>query len=250
MNKIKVTLALLFFFKALSVGQEVQRPEAKLVRSPFMGGNFADVMQEAAIDIKGHAGGPEDMAAIRICSKEPMPMALVIATASPFIMLEYLEHYDYSRDRILFLRSENCLGAKHGIAVTEFWAIPKGATPPASIEAIKASQVRLDVLRTRDTIKNDGDYNAALLKLSSKLQSNPRAIGVIVGFYYKSPSHLLKMNMRKVQRTLRYSKTQQGRYYSHLQKLTGPGTEWPSSSKSKYPDIFIIEVSNDSKFRL
>src|SRR5438067_273686 len=137
MKKILVIVIVLFVCSVTSVSQKSGPPKAKLIRSAFTGGDFLHVIEEAALDLKEYASEPGDMAAVRVCSKEPLPLALTIATASPFIMVEYLEHYGLSRERILFLRAEDCSGNNPEIAVTEFWAIPKGATPPTSVESIK-----------------------------------------------------------------------------------------------------------------
>jgi hypothetical protein len=242
MRKVKVTLALLCLLKALSLGQGEQRPSAKLIRSPFSGGNFIDVVQEAASEIKANADGPEDMAAIRVCSAEPMPVALIIAAANPFAVAEYLEYYGFTPERILFLRAENCPKVVKGIAVTEFWAIPKGAVPPLSVESVKASQARADVVKANGTINSAEAFNDALLKLSSKLRANRGTTGVIVGFYIGKPPHMLKMSMRKAARFLKKSNIKQQQYFSRLQRLTGPYAELPSNSQPKYPDLFVIEL--------
>src|SRR6266403_2160445 len=151
MKKIISIVGLLFISGALLVAQETVKPKAKLVRAAFTGGDFLHVIEEAAIDIKQYAGESEDSAAVRVCTKEPLPVALTTATANPFIMIEYLEHYGFSRERILFLRAEDCLGKNPTIAVTEFWAVPKGATLPPSVQSIKSSQARFEVVRTGDS---------------------------------------------------------------------------------------------------
>ncbi len=165
MKKIVSVVCLLFFSGALLVAQETVKPKARLVRPAFTGGDFLHVIEEAAIDIKEYAGGPGGAAAVRVCTKEPLPVALTTATANPFIMIDYLEHYGFSREHILFLRAEDCSGKNPAIVMTEFWAIPKGATPPPSVESIRSSQARLEVVRTEDTIKSARDYRAALRQL-------------------------------------------------------------------------------------
>jgi hypothetical protein len=85
------------------------------------------------------------------------------------------------RRNISLLRSEGCLSHNPAIAVTEFWAIPKGATPPPSVESIRSSQAQLEVVRTEDTIKSAKGYRAALQQLAAKLRAKPEAAGVIVG---------------------------------------------------------------------
>jgi hypothetical protein len=47
-----------------------------------------------------------------------MPVALFTAAASPFILREHLEQHGFLPERILFLRSEDCLANDARIAVT------------------------------------------------------------------------------------------------------------------------------------
>ena len=83
MKKIVSVVSLLFFSGALLVAQETVKPRAKLVRTAFTGGDFLHVIEEAAIDIKEYAGEPGGAAAVRVCTKEPLPVALTTATANP-----------------------------------------------------------------------------------------------------------------------------------------------------------------------
>lgn len=249
MKKAAVILTLLLCFTARPRGQERNQPEAKLVRSPFAGGDVLHVIQEAALDLKEYASGPGDTVAIRLCSKEPMPVALSTAAASPFIMLEYLEHYGFSRHRVLLLRSEDCLGDNPATAVTEFWAIPEGAAPPSSVESITSSQARLEVVRTKDTIKSAKSYRAALQQLIVKLRAKPGAAGVVVGTYYEHPSPALKQNLQKAQRVLEQNGLSAGRFYVRATPLLG---EQPDDEPNpKYPSLFVVKVgkAKDSGWR-
>lgn len=246
MRKTAAVLALFLCFITLSAGQESKQPEAKLVRNPFAGGDVLHVIQEAALDLKEYASGTGDMIAIRVCSKEPMPVALSIASASPFIMLEYLEHYGFSRERILFLRSEDCIGDNLAIAVTEFWAIPKGAAPPPSVESINSSRVKLEVVRTEDTIKNARGYRVALQELSTKLRAKPKATGVVVGSYYGQLSPILDQNLQKAQRVLEQNGVSSDRFYVRATPLLGERGDDP---EPKYPSMFVVEVARDSARR-
>jgi len=241
MRKAVVVLGLFLYFTTLSLGQESKQPEAKLVRSPFAGGDVIHVIQEAALDLKEYASGADDMVAVRVCSKEPLPVALSIAAASPFIMLEYLEHYGFSRERVLLLRSESCLGDNSAIAMTEFWAIPKGAVPPPSVESIKSSQAQLEVVRTEDTIKSAKGYGAALQKLIAKLRAKPESTGVVVGSYYEKPSLALERSLRKAQRALEQNGLSADRFYVRATPLLGERAD--NDPEPKYPSLFVVEVA-------
>jgi hypothetical protein len=240
---IVVLLGLLLCSGTLLSGQENKQPKAKLVRTPFAGGDVMHVIQEAALDLKEYANGSGDMVAIRLCSKEPMPVALSTAAASPFIMLEYLDHYGFSRERILLLRSEDCLGDNPAIAVTEFWAIPKGAGRPQSVESIKSNQARLEVVRTEDTIKSAKGYRVSLRQLIAKLRVKPEAVGVVVGSYNENPSPTLKKNLHVARRVLEQSRLSGGRYFVRLTPPSGMRSDDPSEPEPKYPSLFVVEVA-------
>jgi|SRR5947209_3676528 len=245
----KVTAAALGFFFCLSnvlLGQENVQPKSKLVHTPFAGGDFLHVIQEAALDLKEYAGA-KDRVAIRVCSKEPMPVALVTATASPFIMLEYLEHYGFTQERILYLRSEDCLGNNPAIPITQFWAIPEGASAPSSVESIKSSQAKLDVIRTEDTIKDIADYRAALQEFILKLRSRPGAVGVVIGSYYNSPSFALQERLRESQILLKQNQLTSNRVFVRVAPLTGMRSDELSELEPDYPSLFLIEITKNCR---
>ena len=140
---MKTTLALatlLLSIVSLSIEQSSQKAKAKMMRTPFAGGDALHAIQEVALDFKEHATDPGDRVAVRVCSKKKMREALLQAAASPFVLQEHLEHYGFNARRILFLRSEDCLARNASIVVTEFWLIPNGAAPPPSVESITAEE--------------------------------------------------------------------------------------------------------------
>jgi hypothetical protein len=245
MTKAAIAVGIFLALAISSPGQDVRQAEAKLVRSPFAGGDALHVIQEAALDLKEYASGAEDRVAVRVCSREPMPVALSTAAASPFILREYLEHYGFLPERILFLRSEDCLANNSRIAVTEFWAIPKGADVPRSVESIRSSQARLEVVRTEDTIKSAADYNAALRELIAKSSAKPEASVVIVGAYYKQPSSALKKNLHKAKRLLEKHGVPPNRVY--VRAAPSSGIREGDEPEPKYPNLFVVEISDSAR---
>jgi hypothetical protein len=177
-------------------------------------------------------------------------VALSTAAASPFVLLEYLEHYGFSREHILLLRSEDCLGANPAIAVTEFWAIPKGATPPPSVESTRSNEARLEVVRTEDTIKSGKTYRAALRQLIVKLRAKPEAVGVVVDSYYENPSPILEKNLHLARRVMEQSGLSAGRYFVRLMPRSGVRSDHPSEPETKYPNLFVVEAPSGSTTRM
>lgn len=131
--------------------------------------------QELAIDLGGvYAKKPDDMVVVRFCSKEALPLALSTSAAAYGYVISILtDSYGYTAERILFLRSESCLGPALGVTATEFWAIPQGAALPDSVEIAKSNQVRLESLAMEGLIGNARSYKAALQRLPERLRANP-----------------------------------------------------------------------------
>jgi hypothetical protein len=223
-----------------SHGQDIKKNEAKMVREPFAGGDALHAIQEVALDLKEHASGADDRVAVRVCSREKMPIALLTATTSPFVLQEFLEHYGFTPQRILFLRSGDCLAQDPSIVVTEFWAIPKGAAPPASVESITADQAQVQVVKSSDTIKSANGYLAALRALAQRVSSRPEGVAVVIGSYYERPSAALERNLKKARSVLKQSNVQANRIYIH----TAPVSSIRNGDEREpaYPTLFVFST--------
>lgn len=217
--------------------------EAKLVRryEKRCGNSCA---QELAIDLGGVYGkNPGDTVAIRLCSKEPLPVALSTSSAAYDYIISILEKsYGYTPDRVLFLRSEDCLGSDRSFAATEFWVIPKDVAPPSSMESVKFSQVQIKSLGMDGLIENARLYKATLQKLPTKLRANPEAVGVVVGYYYRQPSMTMKRNLDEARKALAQSGLPQDRYFVRAAPWTGEQAVDPPDLEPKYPRVFIINT--------
>lgn len=236
-----VWLPFLLAFVIFSQGQDTPKIEAKMVRGPFAGGDSVHAIQEVALDLKGQATDPGDRVAVRVCSKEAMPVALLTAAASPFILHEYLEHYGFKDQQILYLRSEDCLARDRSIVVTEFWLIPKGAEPPASVESITSDQAQVEVVRTSDNIKTAKGYSAALRELIQKLRNRLEAVVVVVGFYHERPGSALERNLQKARSVLVSGNVQASRIHVGTAPLGGIpiGVE----PEPRYPSLYVVSTS-------
>ncbi len=83
--------------------------------------------------------------AVKVCSREPLLFALATAGADPFHIAKLLTGgYGYTTERVIFLRSEDCLSEKEpSRPATEIWTIPEGASLPSHVETLKANKVKL-----------------------------------------------------------------------------------------------------------
>jgi hypothetical protein len=243
-------LGLLLSSSASLPRQASVRPEAKLVHRYENRCGYS-CAQELAIDLGGVYGkNPNDTVAVRLCSKEPLPVALSTSAAAYGYVISILEgSYGYTPERVLFLRSEDCLGSNRAITATEFWVIPKGAALPSSAESMKSNQVRIDPLGMEGLIGSARTYRAALKKLPTRLRGNPEAVGVVVGYYYKQPSLVMKRRLREVRKMLEQSGLPQDRYFVRLAPWTGEQAFDPPDPEPQYPSVFIIEIARDSARR-
>lgn len=243
MRKTAIVSGLILAIVILSHGQDITKTEARMVREPFVGGDALHAIQEVALDLKAHASGPEDRVGVRVCSKEKLPIALLAATASPFLLQEFLEHYNFTPQRILFLRSEECEVQDPSLAVTEFWAIPKGADPPASIESITADRAQAEVVKSSDTITSANVYNTALRDLVQKLSNQPERVAVIIGSYYARPSAALEKNLQKAKNVLKQSNVQANRILVHTARVGG--IREGGEREPAYPTLFVFSTKRD-----
>jgi len=218
--------------------QSSTRSEAKLVHRYEERCGYS-CAQELAIDLGGSfAKESSDTIAIRFCSRESLPVALsTSAAAYSYVITILQDSYGYTPERVLFLRSEACVGSHAGITATEFWAVPKGAALPGSIETTSAKSVRIDSM----TVKSRRGYQAALKKLQDKLLADSQAVGIVVGSYYKTPSPLMKQRLRVAKEILARSKLPRGRYFVRLVSWTGEYS--PGSPEPEYPNLFVVDVA-------
>ena len=87
----------------------------------------------------------------------------------------------------------------------------------------------------------------ALQKLSARLRANPDAVGIVLGYYYKQPSRLMKLRLHEVQRTLKAAGLSEDRYSVRLAPWTGEyGDDDP---EPRYPSLFVVEVAKANSAR-
>jgi hypothetical protein len=246
LQRFALMLGLLFSAIAPWPRQASVQADAKLIHRYEKSCGYS-CAQELAIDLGGVYGkNPDDTVAVRLCSKEPLPVALSISAAAYGYVISILEgSYRYTPERLLFLRSKDCLGADELIAATEFWVIPKGATLPSSVESMKSSQVRIDSLGMEGLIGNVRTYKVALQKLLAKLRGNPEAVGVVVGYYYKQPSPVMKRRLGEARRMLERSGLPKDRYSIRLSPWTGEQSVDSSEPEPKYPSVFVVELRRE-----
>jgi|ERR1044071_793238 hypothetical protein len=207
----------------------------------------SDSVMEASIDLANRIKEPGDMVVVRLCSKDPLPLALFTNAISPTLVIgkNLSSTPNLTPQNILYLRSEDCISSYPLASAGELWVIPKGVNPPSSVESVKYCQLQIKNVASESTIKNNQSYRVELKKISTRLRDNPSLIAIVIGNYYKNPSSSLKQNLYKAQKIFEQNGTPQRQYFVRLQLWTGSYSGNPSEPELKYPNIFITEILKD-----
>jgi hypothetical protein len=224
-------------------GQE--RAEPVLIKRYDKGYSLHSLEDNAAyvVDSAGRGG----RVAVRVCSKESLAVALSIASGDPFALTPILQTvYGLKPDRIIYLRSEGCLGPNAELAATELWAVPEGAQLPSSVESIKSSEIRFESIPKNSTLeKGTRSYRAATRQLISRLRTSKETVGIVLGYYYDRPRPVMKRRLVEIRRALEQSGLPHHRYFVSLTPWKAERGVDPPSPEPSYPTISIVEVSID-----
>ena len=241
-------LSILFVLAAAGppcVAQETI-PQAVLFKRYDRGGSQNRIVEDTftlKLDVK-----PEQKftIALRACSKDPLPFALFTAYPEPLFIGEWLiSGYGYSTERIVYLRSEDCLGKDPARGITEIWTMSEGASFPSHIEKLVSTDAQRVRLGKRPASMEIGvrDYRIALDNLIKELQHDPTARGVVVGYFMKRPGGpTLRRRIREIKRTLERSGLAPERYLVYTDYVYGEVPE--NAPEPQYPEVYIIKKAN------
>ncbi|HMG72318.1 MAG TPA: hypothetical protein VK582_02365 [Pyrinomonadaceae bacterium] len=237
-------LGLALILLALPVlGQsDAQRPQRT---ERYEGGAGDNEITEAAFRLTGLDPKQRERVAIRVCSKEPIVRALASAPANPFEIADRVSGYAYLPEKVLFLRSAQCLSRKNpAITATEIWAIPEGAPLPGYEEILTSNQVKLVRLGKIPAPSNRGirDYRPAVRDLIENLSRNPQNVGIVFGYFLEHPSPALKRRIREVTKSLEQSGLPSKRYLVRLTYWPDEVSTYPPDSEPQYPSVFLVEM--------
>ena len=202
--------------------QDGALPRAELIHR-FEHGAGDDAVMEATIDLANRIKESGDKVAIRLCSKDPLPLAMFTNAISPTLMVaKNLGHVPHlTPDNILYLRAEDCMGPNPLIAAGELWVIPKGANLPSSVESLKYCQLQIKNVASESTIKNSRGYRTVLQKLSRNLRDNPKLAAIIIGNYFRTPRPDLRRNLLNAEKMFERDGTPPNQNFIRLQILDG-----------------------------
>lgn len=232
----------LLLFVVIAAGSIGRGQQAVLFKRYDRGGAVNRIIEDTfslKLDVK-----PEQKAtvAVRVCSKDPLPFALVTANADPFVITEQLVNaYAYSPERLVYLRADDCLGKDPSTGITEIWALPEGASFPPHVEKLAFSDARRIALGKKEAFRGVRDYREALADLIKQLRMNPQASGLVVGYYGKggrlSPG--LRRRLTEVRSILKRSGLPPDRYRVHSAYWNDE--TWESAPDPQYPLVFVIK---------
>jgi hypothetical protein len=190
------------------------------------------------------------LAAIRVCSKQPLSFALFRAAIDPFETAKYLkDYYAYAPDKIFLLRSEQCLSSQNSeTEAAEIWIASRADALPQSAESFKFDQITRSSLGTQPVNRGVRDYRSAAQTLIKRLRSNLDSRGVIIGYYLDHPNPLLRKRIQEIERLLKQSGVPSNSYYALLSQWQEGDSSHPNT-EPRYPGVFIVETTKSTARR-
>ncbi len=249
--RLVLTVCFLLSIPVLLLGQESNQPKAIASRRLVTRGEMYSPLQEIYLDLEGSAGNPGDMIAMRICSREPLPLAMFLSVVSPIgrgesIAKEGLNgRVFFSRDRIMILRSTACPVTHPPYVPLEFWGVPRGAALPSFIESAKLCQVKVDGVDSDDPIISLQAYRASLREILAKVRANPEAVAIVRGEYNVRPSVSMRRALREAETFFGRSGLPRNRYYVRLKPSAYYDPEYNREPEPKYPDVVAVRIAQN-----
>lgn len=238
---------LLIGASVLALAQEAQRPVAVPSRRLVTRGELQHPLSEIHLDIEESAGKPEDMVAMRICSNEPLPVALFISVVNPagigqsFVEGVITGRLFFAPERVLILRSADCPVTHPPYVPVEFWGVPKGAALPSSVESLKLCQVKFEEVSTKETVRSLRAYRTALKALAVKLSADAELFGVIRGEYNLRPAASMKRALKESGALLEEAGVPRQRFFVRLKPSARYDPDSPEA-EPKFPDIYAVRI--------
>lgn len=256
MNRLICSAFLLLMFCSLGLGQN-KNDRPRLLMS--FGANNEDVLN-AIFNLGGQLAEAnfnpqEEILAVRVCSNDPLPIALAMANSAPFLTTLKLEKRGIPKSSIFYLRqNKNCKSIPNDYVSTDFWLIPKNAEFPEFVEARRASNLsgyelthagflaEVDPVEVRSSELEKltpQSYNLVLKRMVDLMRKNKSAVAVIQVPYYRRSS-TAELNKR-VRDTLEYLKVNNiADHRIYVRKMYSGNTMASPEDEPKYPDIMVV----------
>ena len=246
------SLFLVCFLLSMPVlAQERGKPTAVPSRRLVTRGEMYSPLQEIYLDLEGSAGKPGDMIAMRICSFEPLPVAMFLAVVNPLGVGESIAKEGIngrvflSRDRIMILRSPDCSVTHPPYVPLEFWGVPKGAALPSFVDSAKLCQVLLEGGPSVEPVKNQMAYRQSLKKVVAEARASSDAVVIVLGEYNIRPSSSMRRALREAKSFLKQRQFPQNRYFVRIKPSAYYDPEYNRGPEPKYPRAVAVRIAQD-----
>jgi hypothetical protein len=217
------------------------------------GGDLLNMLYKMGLEVDSTFDRAGDTFAIRVCSNEPLRIALPVAAGAPFLTTIKLEKLGIPKSRIYYLRqNRNCTIPKNGYAFTEYWLVPKGAQFPEHAEARSAANLlgyqftNWGQIEKGDRHEVDDDiewltpqsYTTTLDKVVALLKEHKNAIAVfVVPYYTRSTSRQFNKRLAEAESYIRRNGI--ASYRLHTKRFFG-GPLSHTPEMQQYPNIFVV----------
>lgn len=185
--------------------------------------------------------------AVRICSNQTFPEAILKAKADPFLIVEKLTNdFAFLPEKTYFLLSKDCItdGQKEAV---EIWLISNKLDYPTNEKVINSTQVILSPVGKNISNRGMTDYKNASKELLKKLQSNAAFCGVIKGYYLNKPSNLLKKRVKEIEALFKKNNISNDRYKLLFEPWSDEISISPKDREPVYPNIYLLTISTNIK---
>lgn len=177
---------------------------------------------------------------IRLCSETPF--LILYKQQGPRIgrlLYEFKKFTKIPKDRLILLRSEDCVSNREQVTPIKIWWIKDDEFPPF-IEKLAPCQISSRLLE--GDLKNDSDYQKGLHHLREEIKlsnTKNKAIGYVRGFYAKRRNRVLTKRLSDARRLLA-SEIKEG-----LVKIETVKYKNANSKKSdSFPIISMVEIQD------
>jgi len=243
-----ILISLLLSAIATALAQSDPQPKPIPSRRLVSRGEMYHPLSEIRIDLSESAGRPGDEVAMRICSRDPLPVAIFTAVMSPLGLGWMLIHdknsgITYPQDHVLILRSPDCPVPDPPYVPVEFWGVPRGAALPPAAESVKWCQVKYESFSPRRSFSGLRSYKVALKHLLAKLRENPEVVAVIQGDYDVHPNVSMQRALKEAEEFFERSGVARGRYFVRLKPSAVYDPEYHREPERKYPNVIAVWIA-------
>ncbi len=185
--------------------------------------------------------------AIRLCTADPIHLALVKSALYFPNVIKSFESIGYSGDKLLILRSDKCVSELESVVSTEVWTVFSNQDLPPHNEKYYSSQIDVAVI-SRTLIKYAGNanylYNASIL--ANQLKNDQSKVGVIIGLFRLRPNESNK-KMVAIRRVLERAGIEKTRY--HLREFPWRQALSPDAlpKGSLSPAFFTVDIHKNRR---